>query len=629
MSLAYRPDIDGLRSLAILPVVIFHANAAWMPGGFVGVDIFFVISGYLITRLIAAEVGDTGRFRFGTFYLRRVRRLLPALLCTALLAWLGAMLLLPPDEMRDFGASMVAAVLSFSNIHFWLQTDYFDAAAATKPLLNTWSLSVEEQFYLIWPVLLVLALPRMPRFGLLLGMGVVLVLCIAATEHVLTRDPAAGFYLLPFRIPELGIGAMLALTRWRPSSTATSRVLGCTGVLAIVASLALFDEATPFPGVSALLPCLGTAAIIASGPTGPVASVLRLAPLVWTGRISYSVYLVHWPLMVFHDRLSEYHGPLLPDWSLVAASLALGWLQFQLIEQKFRYTGPKSWRPRTFALGAIAMVFLTISPGAIAYWDKGHQWRIPATRSEHTNKEWFKIEQRTYCRQRNPDLDPKLVTCQLSRGAPRDLFLWGDSHALHYVSGFAEHYPNHNIYVLYYGGCVVQSGTAGFVRDYRDANTDRCIVHNRNAMALFEAHRPSDVVVVGAKRATPEKIAPPTREILQKLRQAGHTVALVGDTIRPGLSLNACGSVPSLLVPDDVLAKACEPVEKIAVRELTYNAELAKLIPETILTDAVQCPDGVCRFRDDEGTLLFRDNHHLNVPGAIYFVEALKPRLPF
>lgn len=627
--MTYRPDIDGLRSAAILPVVIYHANPAWMPGGYIGVDVFFVISGYLITRLIAHEIRETGRFRFGNFYLRRVRRLLPALLATTSITWLGAMLLLSPDEMGDFGASMAAAVLSFSNIHFWLQTGYFDAAAATKPLLNTWSLSVEEQFYLIWPALLVVALSRTSLTSICIGLVIAILAFTVAAEWMLTSDPAAAFYLLPFRIPELGLGAFLALATFRPAGKAMANVLGVSGVAAIASAVVFFDEATPFPGIYALVPCLGTAAVIAAGPSGWVASAFRIQPLVWMGRISYSVYLVHWPLMVIHGRLAEYHGALLPDWALVVLSIGLGWVQFQLIEQRFRYVRATSWRPRSFALGVGAIASVAILSGAMAFWDRGHQWRIPADRSQHTNKTWFKIEQNAYCRQPDPSLDPTLATCQLARGADRDLFIWGDSHALHYVAGFAEHYPDRNIFVLFFGGCVAQSGFGGFIRDLKGPNTERCIDHNRKALAFLTARSPSDVVIAGAKRAKPKDIATATQEILRNIRQAGHTVSVLGDVVRPGVNLNTCASVPAPLVSDELLAGVCRPNAEIAARELRYNSELASLLPEILFTDSAQCPSGKCTFHDADGTLLFRDSHHLNVRGAIHFVGLLKPHLPF
>jgi len=611
---AYRPDIDGLRCLAVLSVVIYHANPGWIPGGYVGVDIFFVISGFLITRLIMAELRQTGRFRFGNFYLRRVRRLLPALLATAIL----------PDEMKDFGSALVAAVLSYSNIHFWMETGYFDAEAATKPLLNTWSLSVEEQFYLVWPALLTLVALRLQRTVLIGGIVVIILGCLALTQWLFSVDPAAAFYLLPTRVPELGIGAVLALAHLRIENNVNAAILGLFGVLAIVISLFVFDDATTFPGINALLPCLGTAALLAAGPNGPMAAFFKQAPLVWVGKISYSVYLVHWPVIVFHGRLTEYHGVLLPGWALVVFSIALGWLQYRLIEQRFRYSGPDSWPPKRFAVGIIAAVLLTIAPGAAANWDKGHQWRIPLDRSQHTNREWFKIEQRRYCRQFNASMDPKLVTCQLSRGAARDLFIWGDSHALHFVAGFAEHYPDHNVFVFYYGGCVAQSGFAGYVRDYKDPNTEKCIAHNEATLNFLRKRPPSDIVVIG-----PERIAPATREITASLQQAGHTVALLGDTIRPGISINNCASVPGVLVSDEQVRESCVADNAIAKKELDYNRTLASLIPELILLDDVQCPNGECRFHDDNGTLLFRDYHHLNVPGAIHFVGLVKPRLPF
>lgn len=178
----YQPELDGLRALAVVGVLLCHLEVSWLPGGFVGVDIFFVLSGFLITRLIAGEIDETGRFRFGNFYVRRIRRLYPALVTTVIVAWIGSFLLLSPAQMANFAESAIAALLSYSNILFYFEADYFDALATTKPLLHTWSLSVEEQFYLLWPLTLLLAHRLFGRSGVIVALVVICVASLGLAE---------------------------------------------------------------------------------------------------------------------------------------------------------------------------------------------------------------------------------------------------------------------------------------------------------------------------------------------------------------------------------------------------------------------------------------------------------------
>jgi peptidoglycan/LPS O-acetylase OafA/YrhL len=273
--LKYRADIDGLRAIAVLPVVLFHAGFELFGGGFVGVDVFFVISGFLITGLIRNECAR-GTFSFRVFYLRRARRLLPALLATLMLSLAAGYWMLPPSDMRALGQSAFAALLSLSNMLFWLQSGYFDNASHLKPLLHTWSLSVEEQFYLVWPLALVLGLRLGSRAWLpgLIAAGVIG--SLLGCEIALSVDPSAAFFFLPFRAFELGLGALLAFlpplvshrNAWREACTAT-------GLGMIFLAVFLYSESTRFPGFSALLPCVGAALVLVGGEAQYVGALLR------------------------------------------------------------------------------------------------------------------------------------------------------------------------------------------------------------------------------------------------------------------------------------------------------------------------------------------------------------------
>lgn len=353
---AYRADIDGLRSLAIIPVLLFHANLGFS-GGFVGVDVFFVISGFLITRIIYADM-IAGTFTYGDFYERRIRRLLPAAFAVFAATTVWAFLKLTWFDLGSYGQSLAAAVAYFSNFNFYWETGYFNDDATTKLLLHTWSLAVEEQFYIVVPVLFALLLRFVPRRYIVHVLALVtlisFILSIVLTQH----RPMAAFYLLPARAWELGIGGLLALggREWARGRI-VGEVLSLAGVVAILAACILFTEATPFPGWVAALPVLGCAALLAAGdaPGTVTGRVLRMRPLVLIGQVSYSLYLWHWPVMVAlsygTDKLAGSRSVL-----AIAISLFLAFASLYLIEQPVRRKSVLGTRRQLFAFAAIGSV---------------------------------------------------------------------------------------------------------------------------------------------------------------------------------------------------------------------------------------------------------------------------------
>ena len=297
-SMKHRSDIDGLRAVAVLAVVLFHARVPGTSGGFVGVDIFFVISGYLISSIIATEL-RANTFSVVKFYERRCRRILPALFVMfAVVFVLAAAVLLPPD-MVAFCRSLLSATFFVSNIYFWKTSTYFEGASQFKPLLHTWSLGVEEQFYIVMPLVLMLVARRARAayapwlLGLFVGS---LLLSVWGVTHA----PNATFYVLPTRFWELTTGALVTLgMRKRTLPRPVLELIGAAGLGLCVGSIALLSEVAPFPGWYALIPCLGAAAILYQGAIGDsaVTRILSAKPLVFIGQISYSLYLWHWPLL--------------------------------------------------------------------------------------------------------------------------------------------------------------------------------------------------------------------------------------------------------------------------------------------------------------------------------------------
>ncbi|EPX84543.1 putative acyltransferase [Rubellimicrobium thermophilum DSM 16684] len=298
--LPYRPEIDGLRAAAILPVVAYHAGAP-LPGGFVGVDVFFVLSGWLIGGLLWAEWGATGRLRLGAFWMRRLRRLAPAYLLMAGATAAAAWWLLLPWELRETGKQLIAATAWLSNVLFWRQAGYFDAAAQDKPLLQTWSLAVEEQFYLVLPVLLLgLWGIRLRKAGILAVLGLVWAASLLATLRLTDSRPEAAFFLFPFRAWELLTGVLLAILA--PALPRRMRLTAGWAGIGLILGAVLTVRAEGFPGWQVLLPVTGTALCLLSlGPAGAPDGVGRwlATPVpVLIGKLSYALYLWHWPILV-------------------------------------------------------------------------------------------------------------------------------------------------------------------------------------------------------------------------------------------------------------------------------------------------------------------------------------------
>jgi peptidoglycan/LPS O-acetylase OafA/YrhL len=376
--LGYRADLEGLRALAILLVVAVHAGVPWLRGGFVGVDVFFVLSGFLITGLLVQEVSDTGRLRFAEFYVRRLRRLLPALLIMLLVVGALASLLLAPAEQREQSSAAAMAALWLSNIHFaFAPQSYFAPGTETNLFLHTWSLGVEEQFYLVWPALLVWLLGRDGERGvarLKIGMFVVVVASFATCAWLSYKAPQLAFYMMPIRAWQFAAGALVWLyfkmpmaaagAPWWYRHTGMLHAVGWLGLVLIALAAVLFSADIPYPGGYALLPTLGTVGVVASGcvivrPIG-VSRLLSWRPLQWIGGISYSWYLWHWPILLLGRAVTGSDAPLYrATWVLL--SLVLAWLSSRFIESPIRNRRQWLARPCMAIFGALALMLLANS----------------------------------------------------------------------------------------------------------------------------------------------------------------------------------------------------------------------------------------------------------------------------
>jgi peptidoglycan/LPS O-acetylase OafA/YrhL len=418
----YRPDIDGLRAIAVGLVVLGHTGLLFR-GGFIGVDVFFVISGFLITRLILSGY-DEGTLTLKQFWLRRVRRILPAAAVAVGATLLAGMMLLRPRELAALGESAIAQQLCLANIYFWAQGGYFDLPSEHKPLLHTWSLAVEEQFYLIWPLILLLVWRR-GRKAVALTIGTLGAASLVASEIVTRSHPSAAFYFMPPRMWELLLGALVLFC---PS--VRSVLVGLSGLAIILVAAALYTPQTPFPGLAALVPCLGTAMIIAAPVANRLSATGLLAtrPVVYVGKASYSIYLWHWPLLVFSKMYLGKDFSFAAQAGVVLASLAIGSLSYEFVETPIR---SRRWLPDNRHLvlccGLVAMLICATACSMYSYLASKYPevalGRDMPQPPEPSGKDaWLD-------KYRRLGASGRILGGSSDLGRPPTFVLWGDSHA--------------------------------------------------------------------------------------------------------------------------------------------------------------------------------------------------------
>ncbi len=512
----YRREIDGLRAIAVLPVILFHAGFETFSGGFVGVDVFFVISGYLITTIILAEL-QAGKFSIINFYERRARRILPALFVIMLACLPFAWLWLMPQDMKSFSQSLAAVSTFASNILFWRTSGYFESAAELKPLLHTWSLAVEEQYYLFFPIFLMLTW-RLGKRWILWLLAAAFVVSLAGAQWYSVVKPEAAFYLLPTRGWELLVGAFIAFYFANGSNRNPAKVLsevaGVIGIMLIIYAIFVFDKQTPFPSLYTLVPTFGTALILLWATQNTfVGKLLGNKVLVGIGLISYSAYLWHQPLFAFakHRSLEEPSQALLGYLAII--SIALAYFSWKYVETPFRDKKLFN-RKKIFLFGAVGSVFF-IFVGLTGHFTNGFEGRIDGERGqflshfENSIPEW-----RYFIRVGIPDLfraqcdfydtpkyrggySTRVPVTEISEECyVRDTnykysaFLWGDSHAFHLYPGLKQMMPaDWQILQVTSSGCEAKLEANPSSQDY-------CEHSNWFAYRTILDTKP-DVVVIG------------------------------------------------------------------------------------------------------------------------------------
>jgi peptidoglycan/LPS O-acetylase OafA/YrhL len=433
----YRSEIDGLRALAVLPVIFFHAGLGWFNGGFIGVDIFFVISGYLITSIILHEMAEQ-KFSLIGFYERRARRILPALFFIMLVCLPFSWVLLTPSDLENFGLSLIAVSSFTSNILFWLQSGYFETAAELKPLLHTWSLAVEEQYYIIFPLFLILCW-RLGRGPILILLLVALLLSLSVAHWGAFNKPSATFFLLPTRGWELLIGVFLAFYLKEKSyikSHYLNQALSLIGLLMVLYSLLFFDKSTPFPSLYALVPTIGTGLLILSAVENTLVNkFLSIRPIVGIGLISYSAYLWHQPVLVFTRHAFPSSTSSILFFVLSLVSIIMGYLSWRFVEKPFRDRSKLS-RKIIFSFSMFGILFFSLT-GYNFYSNNGHLKRLNV--NEAIIYDFIDYDTSELYREGNCFLKVEQDANQFSKECMSGKFLvWGDSHAAALSSGLRK-----------------------------------------------------------------------------------------------------------------------------------------------------------------------------------------------
>ncbi|MBK9305963.1 MAG: acyltransferase [Nitrospira sp.] len=621
----YRPEIDGLRAIAVIPVILFHAGMPLFTGGFIGVDIFFVISGYLITTIILTEL-EAGKFSILHFYERRARRILPALFLVLGLCLPFAWLWLMPADLSEFTGSVLAVLCFSANIYFWRQSDYFDSATELKPLLHTWSLGVEEQFYVFFPIFLLLAW-RMRRSGIVGLLVIGSLLSLALAQYGTGLKPVATFFLLPTRGWELAIGSLIAFhltdtVRHKEKEhfpSALSQILSLAGLGLIIYSILVFHKETPFPSLYTLVPTAGAALLILfARPNTVVGRVLAGRFLVAVGLVSYSAYLWHQPLFSFarHRSLTDLNPVVIA--SLVALTFGLAYLTWRFVERPFRQKAVVSKRVLWGSAAGCALIIASFAVGlqvtvgefqSNIHRESQAQFRAYTCMFEPDQTHQTLLENR--CHQPPGPASQKAVE---SLSTSKRYVLYGDSLAAHLYPGLVSKIRESQIVQLTGGACrAIRSVDTPRCLDFYDWFVDEYIPNNAADRILVSSSWLSDYERLGDKTFR-EKL----RDLFERLQ--GNRVlvysmaaSLKVDVHRYYHKLETFGhAVPSNLIMEG---------DDLTVVNSVLREEAARFGFEFVDIEEQFCSKSQCLVAKD-GVLQFSDARHLTVAGSVLVAES-------
>ena len=630
MRQTYRPDIDGLRAIAVSSVVLFHAFPSGFEGGYVGVDVFFVISGYLITLAIF-NISEGEKFSISKFYTRRIRRIFPALCLVFVSTLIAGWFILKPREFSQLGKHTVSGSSFISNLILWKESGYFDTTAELKPLLHLWSLGVEEQFYIFYPAVMYLILRfRLPRFPLLAGIASV---SLITSVIVTNLSPAAAFYNPVTRVWEILIGALIAdFSLRKPIVSLKSKYthfMSVFGFSLIIYAILFFDSRTHFPGYAALIPTLGSGLVILSGPTSVLSNfVLSNKFVVSIGLISYPIYLWHWPILVFL-RIENGNLPSV-NFRLLAifTSILFAYLTYQLVEQPLRFR----IRPRESVMLLVTGMIFVAGVGGTIYASDGFPSRLGSTEKLLA----------TF----SPDFvtDARYGTCWLEQFVAADSFkdqctgesnnteqvvVWGDSHAARFYPGLVSAVSS-DISISQF----TRSSCPGILH----VEFQECRLSNDEVIQRISSISPSTVVLFGRwdtylSRENAESFRNSLTFTVQVLRRIG-----VKNVLIMGPAPFWSGSLPSNLIDllHDTESTSVPKFSKFRLTEIAQDTEdLLKPIVENISSATyfsvfdTFCPVGDClvTVNGQVDGLTTWDYGHLTTPGARFLAERVKRKI--
>lgn len=621
---AYRPDIDGLRAVAVLAVLFYHAGVPFFGGGYVGVDVFFVISGYLVTGIIAREI-DASQFSILRFYERRARRILPALFAMVACVLVAASIVFLPGDFEGVPRSAIAALGFMANVYLFTQAGYFQASADTMPLLHTWSLGVEEQFYIGLPILLIVIARLPPSWR---WKTVAAAAAVSFAWALLKQGDSDGFafYMLPTRAWEMLAGSLLALGTVPHLAARWLREAMCAaGFAGIFAAIFLYDSLTIFPGLAALPPVLGAAALIAYAPGTWAGRLLSMKAPVWIGLMSYSLYLWHWPLIVFTEYTQD--APL-SGWQsagIIALSIAAGWASLNWIERPFRdqrrFDGRRIWRWSAAGIGGLGAAAL----GLVMMG--GWQSRFSAETNLYAAAVHDVSPVRGACL--TSVIAPPRPECTLGATVEPTAMIWGDSHAVELGWILGQEYGAR-------GAAIAQRtrGSCAPAVDY-DAEYDaQCSEWNKQILQEIAQNPSIKTVYLAAywdqqhyqavgkegggqeSRGQESGLIEPLSRTMTRIQGMGKQVVLIGPVpVQPS-------QIPRRLAlrgRDAPTTTAVEIERSVGWFTRRYPQWRAQNIEIIDVADALM-RDGATRVVAD-GRPFYFDQHHLTVTGARYVLE--------
>jgi peptidoglycan/LPS O-acetylase OafA/YrhL len=664
-SARWRPDIQGLRAIAIASVVLYHANVPWISGGFVGVDVFFVVSGFLITSQLLHEILPTGRLAFGRFYARRARRILPASFVVILGTLAAAVLLVPPTELRTVAVDAMATALYFPNVLFAVRgTNYLNQTAAPSLYQHFWSLGVEEQFYLVWPLLIVVVyfLSRRRRLVLGIVLAIVAVLSLAAGIHATTTDEPMAFFMLPFRAWEFASGGLvaLALSGQRRLPAPVGAGIAWAGLAAVAAAIFLFTSSTEFPGYSAVLPVAGTATVILGGASasrwGP-ARLLSIGPAVFIGEISYSLYLVHWPLLTITQAHVGLGNPLpvSDQVLLVLIGVPIAWLIYRFVENPVRRNRKlSSARPRTTLVGALAGsagLVLMATAGA-AYAARAplttNVVLVSAALAKHPKPSTVVPRNLTPSLAQAANDVPLVYRdgCHLGFGQPAiakhcsfgpsrrapEVALFGDSHAAQWFPALDALAKAGRIRLVSYtkSGCPSAEINVLFTATPSNVPYPTCPVWRGSVITALKAAPPAAIIVssdpelpiAGGGYPSAAAWQKASKALLAKLPKRSKTV-LIGATPLPGIAPSSCLSahLANAAACDLKRTRSLPPALQRAEKQAAKSAKAHYLDMSDYMCNRNTCPAVIGH------DLVYRDGSHLTATYAKSLAPVIKDEL--